>query len=638
MRGSQRIRRGVGAGVAVVVVALVFGMVFVLQRRHRDQARDDAAHAAAEAFAVAWQDGDLGEAPLVDPTTAVARYEETVAGLGGVNPERVHVTTLVRSGDEALATLDVAWPFGNGWAYSSTLTLVGNLDDPGGGTWSAVVDPSVVHPQLAKDDRLAAERTEGDRGEILGRDGTPLVTERPVVEVGVQPSRAGDIDALMGKLADILAIDVNAVGDRVRAAPPDAFVPVITLRRSHYDEIRDEIRPLPGTSFRESTLPLAPTREFARALLGSVGSVTAEMVEASDGRLVAGDTVGLSGLQEEYDEHLGGTRGVRVTRVPVEGEPEDLWVVAPTDGADLALTLDAAIQQAADDALAGSTAGNGNAALVAMDPSTGDIVAVANTPATGENRALNGRYPPGSTFKAVSTLAFLDRGLTPAETVPCPATATVAGRSFRNVDGFALGPVPFSEDFAQSCNTAFVGLSSRLVPGDLTKAGVSVGLGGDWSIGAATFNGEVPVEKSPVELAAATIGQGRVVASPLAMAQVAATIAVGGWKVPRLVMEPAPAAAGGATPEPDTEGLRTVGELMRLVATEGSASTMADVPGEPVHAKTGTAEYGTEVPPRTHAWVIGFQGNIAFAVLIEDGTSGSGAAVPVAEAFLRGLP
>jgi cell division protein FtsI/penicillin-binding protein 2 len=193
------------------------------------------------------------------------------------------------------------------------------------------------------------------------------------------------------------------------------------------------------------------------------------MVEASDGRLVAGDTVGLSGLQEQYDELLGGTRGVRVTRVPVEGEPEELLAVTATDGPDLALTLDTAIQQAGDDALAGSTAGNGNAALVAMDTSTGNILAVANTPATGENRALTGRYAPGSTFKAVSTLALLDSGLTPAETVPCPATATVAGRSFRNVDGFALGAVPFSEDFAQSCNTAFVGLSSRLAPGDLRR-------------------------------------------------------------------------------------------------------------------------------------------------------------------------
>lgn len=628
----------VGGGAAVVVAVLVVGLVLALQRRDRDEARDDAAHAAAEAFGVAWNDGNLAEAPLPDPTAAVLRYEEMVAGLGGVNPQQVEVTSVVRSDDDALATLDVTWPFGSGWTYMTTLRLVGDLDGPDGGTWTAVLDPSVVHPRLAQGDRLAAERTEGERGEILGREGTPVVTKRPVVEVGVQPSRAGDVDTLAAELTDILGVDGAALAERVRAAPPDAFVSVITLRRSDYDDIRSEIQPLRGTVFNESTLPLAPTREFARALLGLVGPVTAEMVEASDGRLAAGDTAGLSGLQAQYDEHLGGTRGVRVIRVPVEGEAEELLAVTATDGADLALTLDAAVQQAADGALAGVASGNGNAALVAIDTSTGDILAVANTPATGENRAMTGRYPPGSTFKAVSTLALLDVGLTPAETVPCPATAAVAGRAFRNVDGFVLGAVPFSQDFAQSCNTAFVGLSSRLAPGDLTEAGNSVGLGGAWSVGAPAFSGDVPGEESAVELTAATIGQGRVLVSPLAMAHVAATIARGGWTAPKLVIEPMPEATSEEMPEPDTERLKTVSELMRLVATEGSAIALADVPGQPVHAKTGTAEYGTEVPPRTHAWTIGFQGNVAFAVMIEDGTSGSGAAVPVAEAFLLALP
>jgi cell division protein FtsI/penicillin-binding protein 2 len=77
---------------------------------------------------------------------------------------------------------------------------------------------------------------------------------------------------------------------------------------------------------------------------------------------------------------------------------------------------------------------------------------------------------------------------------------------------------------------------------------------------------------------------------------------------------------------------------MREVAASGTASALADVPGAPVHAKTGTAEYGTDSPPRTHAWTIGFQGDVAFAVLVEDGASGGSTAVPVAEAFLRALP
>lgn len=104
------------------------------------------------------------------------------------------------------------------------------------------------------------------------------------------------------------------------------------------------------------------------------------------------------------------------------------------------------------------------------------------------------------------------------------------------------------------------------------------------------------------------------------------------------MLEPSPPTTSGEAPQPDTERLATVRELMRLVAIDGTASALADVPGQPVHAKTGTAEYGTEVPPRTHAWTVGFQGEVAFAVLIEDGVSGTGAAVPVTEAFLRALP
>ncbi len=635
--GKHHLWPWLGGGAFVVVVILALGFVLVLQPRQRDASRDAAARAAVEAFAVAWRDGVLAEAPLADPTNGLARYEEVTAGLGGISPEQVDVMSVVRSEDVAMATLQVTWPFGDGWTYSTTLPLEGDLDRGDGGAWTARLDPSVVHPDLAEGDRLAAERTTGARGEILGRDGSAIVSEQTVVDIGVQPSWTDDVDALGEKLAASLDVDGPALAERVRAAKPDAFVSVITLRRSDYEAVRDEIQPLPGTRFRESTLPLAPTREFARALLGSVGDVTAEIVDDSGGRLAPGDTAGLSGLQKQYDEHLTGTRGVSVTRIPTEGETEELFAAEATDGSDLAVTLDASIQRAADDALAASTAGNG-AALVAIDASTGETVAVANTPATGENRALTGRYAPGSTFKSVSTLALLGTGLAPSETVSCPGTATVAGRSFRNVDGFVLGTVPFSQAFAQSCNTAFVGLSSSLAPGDLREAGATVGLGGAWAVGAPAFTGDVSLEEDAVELAEATIGQGRVLASPLAMAQVAATIASGGWTAPKLVTEPAPQAAAGEVPQPDPERLAIISELMRLAATEGSASALADVPGEPVHAKTGTAEYGTDVPPRTHAWTIGFQGDLAFAVLIEDGTSGTGAAVPVAEAFLRALP
>ena len=607
--------------IAVVVAAAVAAVAFVVVAERRQEAsRDAAARAAAEEFAAAWVAGGL------EPVAAVT------AGMDGVIPE-VSVASVERTDGDATAALDVTWPLGpDGWGYSTELPLSEGADD----AWSVEYSPAVVHPDLVEGDVLDATRQAAPRAEVLGRDGGVIVGEQPVVDVGVQPSRATDAAALSQTLADLLGIDGDALLRRIQAAKPDAFVPVITLRRSDYDATSARLQSLPGTVFAESTLPLAPTREFARALLGTVGEATAEIVAESEGRVAAGDTTGISGLQREYDTRLAGTAGVRVDRVRGE-ERTELFAAAPTPGEPLQLTLDAAVQQAADAALATATGGNGNAALVAIDVATGDVLAVANTPASGTNRALTGQYPPGSTFKVVSTMALLATGLDTDEIVPCPPTTTVDGKSFKNFEGGSGGDQPFSDDFAQSCNTAFVGLSSRLEPGALQAAAAGVGLGGDWQVGTPACTGSVPVTESVVELAAATIGQGRVLASPLAMAQAVASIARGSWAPPRLVLDPPVEAPGTPAPEP-VANLSVVSGLMRGVVERGTAAALVDVPGPPVHAKTGTAEYGSgEVLP-THAWTIGYRGDLAFAVLVEDGASGGAVAVPVAETFLRSLP
>jgi cell division protein FtsI/penicillin-binding protein 2 len=640
--GAGRTRWVVAGAAAVLVAALVASLVVVTQRREREQARDRGAQQTAQAVVDAWESGDLSGAPVDGEASEVQKaYATLVGGMGDVEPS-VSLGRVTRSGATATAPLEVTWPVGGGWTYQTSLELTGDLAAGAeGGAWTAGFGPAVVHPDLEAGDRLVASRTPAARGDVLGRDGTPVVTAGPVVEVGVQPSRATDVPGLSRALADVLDVDAAALQQRVSSAGPDAFVPVLTLRRSDYDAVRDRLQPLAGTVFRESTLPLAPTREFARALLGTAGPATAEVVEASGGRLAAGDVAGLSGLQRQYDERLGGVAGVVVERVSGQDRTA-LHTVEPVAGEPVRLTLDARVQRAADAALASggpSGLGNGNAALVAVDVPSGEVLAVANTPVPGANRAMTGRYPPGSTFKTVSTLALLGTGLTPQETVACPPTATVEGRSFRNFEGGAIGDVPFRTDFAQSCNAAFVGLSSRLSAGDLRKAASSLGLGEPWDVGVVgTFPGEVPDEDSAVEIAAATIGQGEVLASPLAMAQAVSGIARGRWAAPRLVADPAPAGAPPQVPAADPAALATVRDLMRQVVVDGTASALADVPGpEPVHAKTGTAEYGTESPPRTHAWTVGFAGTVAFAVLVEDGESGGAVAVPVAEAFLRAL-
>jgi cell division protein FtsI/penicillin-binding protein 2 len=630
---GRRGRNGLLIAIAVVVVFAVAAAA-VLWNSRQEADRTAAARAAAEAVASSWSDGDLTGAVWDAEDAAIRKeYEALVAGLGDADP-RVEVTSVQRDdedGARGTARLRVRWPFGpDGWSYTTALALAEEED----GEWRAVWAPDLVAPQLQAGDGLRASRTTAARANILGAGGAVLVDEQPVVVVAVQPSRATDVPGLATTLGQLLDVDAAALAQRISQAQPDAFVEVITLRQADYDALKAQVQPLTGTVFRESTLPLAPTREFARALLGTVGQVTAEIVEDSGGRLATGDVAGLSGLQRRYDERLGGTAGLTVTRVR-GADTKELFAVPPVDGTPLRLTLDPRVQQVADAALATASGGNGNAALVAVDVASGAVLAVANTPASGTNRAMTGQYPPGSTFKTVSTQALLAAGVTPSQMVPCPPTATVEGRSFRNFEGSAIGDVPFSVDFAQSCNTAFVGLSSRLDDDALQRAAAGVGLGVDWKVGADAFPGDVPVTESDVERAAATIGQGRVLASPVAMAVAAGTIGRGSWAPPTLVVDPA-IEPGAAAPAPVAD-LAVVRELMRGVVTGGTASALADVPGVPVYAKTGTAEYGSGSPPPTHAWTIGFQGNVAFAVLVEDGASGGAVAVPVAEAFLRGL-
>jgi cell division protein FtsI/penicillin-binding protein 2 len=163
---------------------------------------------------------------------------------------------------------------------------------------------------------------------------------------------------------------------------------------------------------------------------------------------------------------------------------------------------------------------------VAIDVPSGDVVAIANGPGADFDIATSGRYPPGSTFKVVTATRLLADGLAPDDTVPCPRTASIDGRNFGNAEDARLGDVPFGTAFAQSCNTAFVELSRKLAPGDLTTTAeehFGIGTRGDLGIGA--YAGQVPAEDSAVEVAAASIGQGAVLVSPLIAADVAATVA-----------------------------------------------------------------------------------------------------------------
>lgn len=347
---------------------------------------------------------------------------------------------------------------------------------------------------------------------------------------------------------------------------------------------------------------------------------------------------GASGLEARYDEMLSG--GGRAAKSLVVADRQSgralksLTATPPAEGRPVRTTIDPRIQKAAADAVTGV---DDNAAVVAIDPRDGHILAAVNRPG-GLNRALEGRYPPGSTFKVVTTAALLKGGTRPSDAAACPKFARVNGQRFENQGQFELpAGSTFTDVFAQSCNTYFVNARSRLSGTDLRDTARAFGIGGSWDVGTTTYDGSVPATTSDNDKAAATIGQARVQTSPLVMASIAATVKNGAFKQPLLVPDAVKKKFTAPTAL-DAEVARQLQELMRATVTSGSAHALKDLPGRP-HAKTGTAEFGTATPPSTHAWMIGYQGDsdLAWAVLLEDGGSGGADAGPVAARFLGNL-
>ena len=575
-----------------------------------------------------------------DPQQAQSLWSRLVRGMGDTKP-RVTVGKVTESdGGPATARLSYAWQLrgtSTPWTYQTTALLTQGAND----AWRVRLRPSLVHPGLRSGERLEVRTVLAKRADIFGAGGRRLVTERPVLRFGIDKAQIGPAGQASSAraLARLVGVDPAPFVAQVRNAGAKAFVEAIVLRTSDGQRLLRAAGDIPGAGVLRDTLPLAPTREFARPLLGTVGPVTAEVVRKSDGVYRAGDEAGLSGLEQRYDERLRGGPGHVVDAVDGRGRHRPLLTVRPRQGQPLLTTLDLRLQSSAERALAGVRPAS---ALVAIRPSTGNIVAVASGPGSqGLSTATVGRYAPGSTFKVVSSLALLRNGVRPSSPVSCPPTTVVNGKSFKNYDDYppsALGRIPLSTAVANSCNTAFINQRDIVSQADLADAAASLGLGVDHDLGFPAYFGSVPATDaeagSETGHAASLIGQGKVEASPLAMAAVAASVARGSVVVPRLIGDQSRDAASPAKPLTPAEAAQ-LRLLMRGVVTRGSASFLADLPGAPVLAKTGTAEFGTGTPPRTHAWMIADHGDLAVAVFVDVGESGSSTAGPILERFLR---
>ena len=625
----------VAAGV-LVVAAAAGGLAYV---QHRDQVRlDQDARAAADRFAGAWSKGDVQNVTYAGQSAAqvAASFKTTTAGLGSA-PVKVTVTSLTRKGDTATGSLSVAWTVaeGSAWTYTMPISLQRDASE----IWVVVAKAgaSMWAPGLGGNAKLVAARTWGKRGDVLDRAGSPILSVAKVYDVAIDPARASTstvaaLETVVQEPAGSLVAKFNAA----KTAGSNAAIPVITYREADFQSRKSALDALVGVVYPPREQPLAPSSTFARPLLGSYGPVTAEAITNGKGRYVAGDYAGLSGLQGQYDEVLGGTPGVKVTASDKPDTP--LFEKAAVDGAPMALTLDPTIQTAAEAALAGT--GAVPSSLVAVDVATGDLLAVANSPALGLNRALLGQYQPGSTLKVATTYSLLSKGLSPSKVVPCPTKVVVDGYTVKNYEGEVLGQVPFSADFAHSCNTAFTNLAATMGNSDVHDAAAALGVGSGWGehLGiTGTFGGSVPVATSKVEKAATAFGQSKTLASPASLAVMAASVARGSYIEPALIRTPAVTGADRTPKSLDAKVIDQLRPLMRLVVTDGTGTALKSVAGGEVFGKTGTAEHGTANPPQTRAWFVGWQGSVAFAVLVEEGKSGAGVAAPIVKTFLKNL-
>ncbi len=559
---------------------------------------EDRLNTTLAGFAEALNRGDAAAAAALtsEQAAATGTLDGLYASLG--TDVRFEVSQVRREEDAATFTLAATWRFGpekqTEWAYTTEGTAAADGDD-----WKIRWNPATVAPGLAAGALSYSTLAPQPAARVLDRTGADLLTQHIVTLVDIAPGV--DVNAVAALLNPIApTITADSLAGQLAAGRP---VTAVTLREEDLTPIREQLAAQPDVTLRPQTRLLATDRALTSPALAGLSDLWQQRTDAAAGWAVTADTA--SGPRR-----VGGQ----------DAEPVG----------DIAATLDIGMQLAAEAALAPLVT---PAALVAIQPSTGELLAVAqNAPADAQGPiALTGLYPPGSTFKTVTVSAALQAGqVTPDSIVGCPGTENIEGRQIPNDDNFALGDVPLHTAFARSCNTTMGRLAVNLPPDGLTEAAAQLGLGIDYvAPGMTTVTGSVPIADSPALRVEAGIGQGKVTASPFGMALVAATLARGSVPAPTIVAG-APGVAD-RTPEPLPGGVdEQVRAMMRETVTGGTATALQDIPD--LLGKTGTAEYIDDT--HAHGWFVGIRGDLALAVFVSDAGS-SAPAVDAAGGFLR---
>jgi penicillin-binding protein 2 len=517
------------------------------------------------------------------------------------------------------------------------------------------------------------------RGWILDRNGAPLASNRADFRVDVIPERLEDGETTIDKLGELLALSPSRIADiKDKLGTSRGFQPVEVASGLNYEQfaaLSVRLPDLPGVVPQRGFSRFYPTASSVGHLIGYVGPASAEEYEKDPNPLLytPGYKIGKDGLEKQFEQDLRGVPGARRVEVTAGGRiVRDLESREDIQGKAVRLTIDGPLQD-----FAARRIGLESGSVVVMDCRTGDLMCMASMPSFDpnsfsdgigsveyamlrddervplRNKVLKGLYPPGSTVKPMVSMALMQAGVDPEETVFCGGGLRVGNRVFGCWNRRGHGAVNMAKGIYQSCDVYFYAMAQRVGMDPIAAMARRCGMGQEFPLPVTSqFYGTVPDaawkmkkwgrEWQAFDTVNATIGQGYMLSSPLQLAVMASRLATGRHVMPRLTLDTAPKGFDDIDfPADQVEYVRrAMSDVVNGPGTAGRARLPID--GVQLAGKTGTAQVvslsisnGKSGPwkYRDHGLFIFFapydNPRYAGAVVIEHG-GGSGAAYPIA--------
>jgi len=582
-----------------------------------------------QAFLLDWQLGRYAQAAALttgnDPQV-VSQLTAAYTDLDATNTF-LALNSVTQHADTAVATFKVTVDLaqtGQQWSYIGRFSLAVR-----NGQWVIDWAPSVINPSLGPGDRLAVLTSYSPRAPVEDSDGQPLLSSSTDYHVGVYPGQLSDMARTAAEFSQITGLSEQQVLGQIRAAPPRQFLSLLTLDPAspQFQEIWSRLAKVPGLSWQRKAERLFGPATAAE-VVGTVGTEDSGALRAEGAAYQPGQTVGLSGLEQTYQGTLAGTPSTSIVVVNAAGHTvATLSTMAGQAGTPVRTTIDSHDQTAAAAALA---AQHNSGEIVAVDSSTGDVLALAAHQAGSvplpPDGPLAAKLQPGMAFSIVSAAALLGIGdVSTSQPLPCQNVAEVGGQTFTYQPG-PTASTTFAADFADGCGTAFATMSEKLTAHQLSAVERSFGIGTEWNLRVPAFSGSAAAVTDQAGVAAQATGTGGVLMSPLGMAMVAAEVDAGTGRTPVLVAADPPATWQAPL---STGKLGELRQLMRQAVQSGSARA-ANVRGEPVYGQSGVVQTGAHA---YLSWFVGYRGSMAVAV-IETGATQAQAAAALAGVFL----